>query len=89
MHKHWKKSLAALLIWPLLALSLEAQQLPDWQEGWMDIHHIATSQGDCILLILPDGTTWVLDAGDTGWPKGDNIEWYKMLPDDSKPVGEY
>lgn len=62
MHKHWKKSLAALLIWPLLALSLEAQQLPDWQEGWMDIHHIATSQGDCILLILPDGTTLQLPS---------------------------
>ena len=65
------------------------ESLPDWQEGYMDIHHIATGRGDAILAILPDGTTWLQDAGDCG------TDWYKtgqgcaVLPNSSKSVGEW
>jgi beta-lactamase superfamily II metal-dependent hydrolase len=37
--------------------------LTEWQEGFLDIHHINTGRGDASFLILPDGTTMVFDAG--------------------------
>ena len=42
------------------------EQLPSWQKGYLDIHHISTGRGDCTLMILPDGTTMMVDAGDLG-----------------------
>lgn len=39
---------------------------PDWKEGYMDIHHISTGRGECVFAILPDGTTMMIDAGETG-----------------------
>ncbi|WP_229207953.1 ComEC/Rec2 family competence protein [Dyadobacter beijingensis] len=39
------------------------QALPSWQEGTMDIHHINTGMGNATFLILPDGTTLLVDAG--------------------------
>ncbi len=38
--------------------------LPPWQEGYLDIHAINTGRGECTLLILPDGTTLAIDAGE-------------------------
>jgi len=37
--------------------------LPPWQRGELDIHQINTGTGDAALFILPDGTTFLLDAG--------------------------
>lgn len=41
-----------------------AQNLPSWQPGYFDIHHINTGSGNCTFMIFPDGTTMLLDAGD-------------------------
>jgi beta-lactamase superfamily II metal-dependent hydrolase len=38
-------------------------RLPAWQKGYLDIHHINTGCGECAFLILPDGTTMMVDAG--------------------------
>ena len=40
------------------------KQLPKWSEGYLDIHTISTGRGECIFLILPDGTSIVVDAGE-------------------------
>lgn len=54
-----------LLTLLLLASSLvKAQEMPSWQEGWMDIHHIATGKGENSLFVFPDGTTMLVDLGD-------------------------
>lgn len=37
--------------------------LPAWERGQLDIHQINTGTGDAALFILPDGTTFLLDAG--------------------------
>jgi beta-lactamase superfamily II metal-dependent hydrolase len=37
--------------------------LPRWERGMLDIHQINTGTGDAALFILPDGTTFLLDAG--------------------------
>ncbi len=39
------------------------QPLPRWQRGMLDIHAINTGAGDSTFFILPDGTTFLLDAG--------------------------
>ncbi len=41
------------------------EPLPDWSAGTLDIHHINTGRGEAALLVLPDGTTMLVDAGAT------------------------
>lgn len=38
--------------------------LPSWEPGILEIHTISTGRGNCQFLILPDGTTMMIDAGD-------------------------
>ena len=40
-----------------------SKALPAWKPGVLEIHHIATNRGNSTLLILPDGTTMMVDAG--------------------------
>ena len=65
------------------------EKLPAWHKGYMDIHHISTGRGDCALLILPDGTTMMVDAGDLG--PGDNFkqEIMSRVPYTSRTPGEW
>src|ERR1700753_2530975 len=64
-------STAALAALPLAHPALEAfafdqpasPSLDPWQPGFLEIHHIATNRGNSALLILPDGTTMMVDAG--------------------------
>jgi hypothetical protein len=49
------------------ALPLAAQEigkpLPAWSRGVLDIRQISTGRGNSALLIFPDGTTMLVDAG--------------------------
>ncbi len=45
------------------AVPVVGQPLPAWERGQLDIHQINTGTGNAALLILPDGTTMLLDAG--------------------------
>ena len=36
--------------------------LPDWSEGYLDIHAVNTGRGECSLIIFPDGTTMMVDV---------------------------
>ena len=54
-----------------------AEYLPQWEEGCLDIHTISTGRGDACLIIMPDGTTMMIDAGDNGKAKD------KQHPDNS------
>ncbi len=38
--------------------------LPEWKEGYLDIHFISTGVGNCAFAVLPDGTTLLIDAGE-------------------------
>jgi beta-lactamase superfamily II metal-dependent hydrolase len=44
------------------------ERLRPWRPGLLDIHHIATGRGDSTLLVAPDGTTILIDAGATMQP---------------------
>ncbi|MDR0431372.1 MAG: MBL fold metallo-hydrolase [Tannerellaceae bacterium] len=61
-----KQILPAMFLF-LFVESVPAQEkryLDPWEEGFMDIHHIATGKGNSSFAILPDGTTLLIDAGD-------------------------
>lgn len=36
--------------------------LPAWSKGEMDIHFINTTTGECVFVIMPDGTQLLVDA---------------------------
>lgn len=61
------RTIACLLVAvaPLAAQPVGSPLTP-WQPGTLDIHIINTGRGDAALLLLPDGTTLQLDAGDGG-----------------------
>ncbi len=40
------------------------QPLPAWSEGCLDIHTINAGRGDCALIVMPDGTSLAIDAGE-------------------------
>ena len=74
-------SLAAIAAF--FQLSTAQEYLPKWQEGYMDIHTIATGRGDATFIVMPDGTTLMIDAGDNGKKKD------KQHPDTTKRAGEW
>lgn len=38
-------------------------RLAPWRRGRLDIHHLSTGRGDATLIVGPDGTTILIDAG--------------------------
>ncbi|MBD2752726.1 ComEC/Rec2 family competence protein [Spirosoma validum] len=65
--------------------------LSDWQPGGLDIHHINTGQGNATFIILPEGTTLLVDAGainsnDWRTNKPRNIP---TKPNNSRQAGEW
>jgi beta-lactamase superfamily II metal-dependent hydrolase len=61
--------------------------LPQWKQGEMEIHHVHTGRGEAVFCIFPDGTTMVIDAGDSG-PHSDP-RTTPGFPDDSRQPGEW
>src|SRR5690606_18153877 len=41
-------------------------EMPEWKQGYLEIHHLSTGKGSSTFIILPDGTTMLIDAGDVG-----------------------
>ncbi len=39
------------------------KKLPSWTAGELDIHHINTGRGNATFMLLPDGTSFMVDAG--------------------------
>lgn len=74
----------------LLTLSAAAltrsAELPPWQKGMLDIHTLSTGRGNCQYIVMPDGTTMMIDAGDFDGP-GYDAKYAPMrctpLPDGS------
>ena len=77
-------TILTLLAAGALSFGASAQEyLPKWEEGYMDIHTIATGRGDAAFIVLPDGTTMMIDAGDNAKAKD------TQHPDGSKSPAEW
>jgi len=56
----------ALLFVALPAFAQVGAPLPPWSRGTLDIHQISTGRGNAAVLVFPDGTTMLVDAGAAG-----------------------
>ncbi|HEU0141147.1 MAG TPA: hypothetical protein VFQ79_15600 [Bryobacteraceae bacterium] len=60
--------LTGFALWFLAAVAAAqtaGEVLRPWSPGTLDIHHINTGKGDSALLVFPDGTSMLVDAGNT------------------------
>lgn len=67
------------------------QQLPTWEKGWLDIHHISTGRGDAAFFVFPDATTLLIDAGDMSetHPRTLSARNTKRLPNTTRSAPEW
>lgn len=68
--------------------SIIGKTLPDWQEGYMDIHAINTGRGESTLYIFPDGTTMLVDAAGSLLSSSDEIPPTPPKPNSSISSGQ-
>lgn len=61
--------------------------LPDWEEGYLDIHAINTGRGESQLFIFPDGTTMLVDAAGANVSPGNAIPPTASKPNDNVSAG--
>lgn len=68
--------------------SLVGKVLPDWEEGYLDIHAINTGRGESTLYIFPDGTTMLVDAAGSLISESDPIPPPAIKPNASVTPGQ-
>ena len=80
-----------LLSMMVVAAQDKGGQLPPWEEGMLDIHHINTGRGDAAFFVFPDATTLLLDAGDMSetHPRTLSARNAVQKPDNSKTAPEW
>jgi glyoxylase-like metal-dependent hydrolase (beta-lactamase superfamily II) len=80
--------LIAAVAWVLapMAGAQTAEPWSPWTPGTLDIHQVNTGRGNAAFLMLPDGTTLLVDAGNGGNlpPRGTPPK-----PDASRPPAEW
>ncbi|SHI43986.1 ComEC/Rec2 family competence protein [Pseudozobellia thermophila] len=83
--------LLSLLFQACILWAQNGRQLPSWEKGMLDIHHINTGRGDAAFAILPDGTTLLIDAGDMSETRKRTLSARnaKLVPDRSKTAMEW
>src|ERR1700744_2679412 len=64
----------------------EGMSLVPWRGGQLDIHHISTGRGDASLIIGPDGTSIMIDAGAVSANGPFTLD---LKPNDTKRPGEW
>src|SRR5579864_8215302 len=67
-------------------LFADSSDMEPWQRGLLDIHHISTGRGNSVLIICPDGTSILIDAGAV---KGPAEALAAAEPNSSRRPGEW
>lgn len=87
-----------LVLFSVYGCRASAQQDKDtgsiaWRRGYLDIHHIHTGSGNSTFMVMPDGTTLLVDAGDIGDRKlrkgNPPLRSTPPYPDVSKTAGQW
>ncbi|MDF0707881.1 MBL fold metallo-hydrolase [Flagellimonas okinawensis] len=91
---HFNLNKIGLLLISILMASIsngQTEQLPPWQLGYLDIHHINTGRGDAAFMVFPDGTTMLVDAGDMSetHERTTSSRNAKLVPNRSKTAPEW
>lgn len=91
MHLNLKTSCILAIVAMVQLLHGQRLQLPEWQPGFLDIHHINTGRGDATFMVFPDGTTMLVDAGDMSetHPRTTLRRNAKLVPNRSKTAPEW
>ena len=63
--------------------------LTPWREGYLDIHQISTGRGNATFMILPDGTTMMVDMGDLGDTSHFRQEVMPAVPSSGKSPAQW
>lgn len=71
---------------PLPGEDTVGQPLRPWRRGGLDIHHIATGKGDSTLIIGPDGSSLMIDAGASSTPPPASLD---IRPSAERRPGEW
>lgn len=80
------KIIPVILFLFLSSLNAQNSQLVPWSKGNLDIHFISTGRGNSTFILMPDGTTLLIDAGDL---HDDSERLTPPVPDQSKSPGEW
>ncbi|HMA52481.1 MAG TPA: hypothetical protein VKP60_22125 [Magnetospirillaceae bacterium] len=64
----------------LAAAAGAEEDLPAWTEGTLDIHHISTGRGNSAFIVMPDGTTLLVDAGEADQKFIESVAPLKPFP---------
>ena len=84
------KKLYLILVSALLVSACGgADVLAPWREGYLDIHQISTGRGNATFMILPDGTTMMVDMGDLGDTSHFRQEVMPAVPSSEKSPAEW
>jgi ribonuclease BN (tRNA processing enzyme) len=65
----------------------DVASLPAWSKGFLDIHHISTGRGNATYFVFPDGTTMLIDAGQTDPASVETLRPLKPFP--PRPDGKH
>jgi glyoxylase-like metal-dependent hydrolase (beta-lactamase superfamily II) len=80
------RRLACALLLGFAAAAAMAATLPPWQPGNLDIHHLGTGRGNATFIVLPDGSSMLIDAGASA--SGPEVS-SPARPDASRRPGEW
>ena len=69
--------------------SAAGRRLAAWERGHYQVHFIYTGAGESTFHIFPDGTTMLLDCGDSDWGEEYKHLYVPRLPDTSRHAGEW
>ena len=78
-----------LFVSALLISACGEMDLSPWKEGYLDIHQISTGRGNATFMILPDGTTMMVDMGDLGDTSHFRQEVMPAVPSSEKSPAEW
>ncbi len=62
------------------------EPLPPWEPGVLEIHHIDTGRGNSTLVLCPDGTSILIDAGEAHSPERLMV---RARPNATRRAGEW